>query len=544
MPKTSKTHPASSSSATTTQAGQKMDRALFEKLLKLYTVQDVSIRFNNHDLSDVLPDVEALYRALERIPANRKKAFLQTVGANRLRALFATEGALSTLLENMGDEATEFLRNLGDILPIHDYIHSRSPNDLVRLIKQLPAENNDGRLLTKLFPANSFNALVPSQDDLISIITALDNERDLSKLSRLLTTNHREKLVFGEHGLSGFLNRVQGNADRFLQLFRVPLTQCPAQNIGDFQIVLKRIHDNASRVLIIQKLAEPPDHLADFDDNALIAVLNELDVDNLKYVLTHCVKAFAERPTVLQKLAESRMNNIQIADVFIKEYLGTVTPDVWRLQWKVIVEKLISQPGNRDALFLNLGEASAKDVLDLYETMTNALRAMVQTRQTAKLWVDNLLVFQGGWGVLAKLHNEEENYRRDVTPLQSTGVATFLCQLMWLPFVIASSVLGIIPAIIAGIIHVAKVKPLQTEIDRQLAEFPGRSSADLLNGYDSVKTYHADLKTLRFFSGASSTTYPPLVLIESDSSDDEETPKNQVSSAGETSEPAQFTPGR
>lgn len=64
-----------------------------------------------------------------------------------------------------------------------------------------------------------------------------------------------------------------------------------------------------------------------------------------------------------------------------------------------------------------------------------------------------------------------------------------------LPVVVVISILGLIPALVAGAIHLAKVKPSEAELETHLKEYPDISADSLIRGYERQKGFHESLKS-------------------------------------------------
>ena len=503
MFKTGSTQPSSSLSfsTNTSQAKEKMGQPLFEQLLNLYQTMNVSGQFRHYDMSEVLPDTESLRTALQRIPTRYRATFLSTVGGEHLNALLTPPGAFSGLLRALDDDATAFLRDLKYVTAISDYIDSE--DTLIHLIRVFPLERGDKRLLSRLLTPERLNKFIASQDALLRVLAALDNS---PRVWRLITGEHRMQLIPGEDGLSDFLSRYKGDADALIRM----IPSLEPHQIGNVRSVLERVQRKTSRQSVIQILADRPDQLAEFDDEELYVILNELSTDQFNTFLGRCFESLTQRPELMQRLAETRLDNIQALDVFMRHYIAMIPPGLWKAQWQVIVNQLLSDPARKVNLFLGLGEASTKDVLDLYEMMTNTLRNTIASHQYAENWVDGLLWLQGGWRILGKIVEDDERQHPDDRSIH-TGLAIVLV----LPFALAISIIGLIPALIAGIVHLASVKPLQAEIDQQTAGFPGQEPAQILAGYDDVRDYHTTLKQ-RFFGRSSSGQDETTPLLDVD----------------------------
>lgn len=467
-------------------------RDQFNQLLNLYSTDDVSARFRNRDLSNVLPNVAALHDALHRIPPARRAAFLNAIGATYLGTLFEPDNAFFFLLHKMG---AQLLRDLPTGMSFIQHI--KTQNELLDFIQRFPGREADLPLLATRLPAQRLDALIPTQMHLLQLLQASDRPDILPKLSRLVTTQHAANLILGESGLAGFLNQYAGHADALIHLFNL-MPQLNTQRIGHFKTVLERVQNPSYRQTIIRLLANCPEQLADFDDKALLAILNETSDNDLNAFLAQSHQALAQRPYVLRILAETRLKSIQTADVFIKYYLNVVPEALWTQQWEVVVNQLLNHPDQRTDLFLTLGEMTTKDILDHYQTMTGSLQNTVASQQYAQKWVDGLLFLQEVWSGLDQTQE------------------TLCANLCVLPFILTISIIGLVPAMIGGLVYLACVRPLQSEIDQKLTAFPGKTLNQVLGGYDSLRDYHLTLALGKagFFSQkpeSNATCHTPLL---------------------------------
>lgn len=434
----------------------------FEKLLKISVSNDISLNLVGKDLSQVIPDAEALDNALAKIPKKQWTKTLQAIGKKYLSTLF--------------DSSKNWLTS------------ESAARVFVFIINQ--------QLLI-------LNQCIKTQDDVVNFLTLITHQKNgWDLLTRQLSYETRRQFFAGKGTLSNFLEQFKGDANLFVALFtdhdalRENRPGNLTGNLGNMNECLKRITDPALRLSFIKSLEYHPDYLDDFkDDEELALVLGELlNPKDFANVLLKCSDRLAARPNVVPMLIKNRMNDMEIATVLISKYLKVVPANLWIENWKVIANHLTKNASSSD-IFLNFDENTSKEVLDSYENLIKILKPIVTKHQAYQNWVNTLLLPQGGWKFLGEVcDNIEKGAERDRSVLGLESSAASFGVLFILPIVAIISLLGVIPALVAGAIHLAKVKPAKAEIEMHLKGFPGIEATDLIKGYERQKSFHETLK--------------------------------------------------
>lgn len=436
-----------------------MTQEEFNKLLKIAISNDISEHLKKKDLSQVLPDADTLARAFANLSSQQQLNIWQSIGAPYLKTLFASDKKGMVNL-NVADL---FIKLLGQkILRVDDCIKTKK--DLITFLTLLPA-----------------------------------TDKIWNYMSRSIPETTRRRFFTGKGTLSAFLEEYQGDANQFVNLFtdyKALGANKPgnlAGNIGNMNDCLKRITNPDLRVNFIKSLQYHPNHLSDFNDEELTLVLGELiKPTDLVNVLTRCSTQLSERPQVLSLLLNGRTDDMNIASVLVTKYLSTIPADEWVKNWRVIASHLANNENAADILMAFKDEKTVKEILDSYEHLINILNPIITQKELYQRWVNQLLLPQGVWKLYADLDESKKDYRRK--KIDSELASGFLA-LVLLPVVVVISILGLIPALVAGAIHLAKVKPSEAELETHLKEYPDISADSLIRGYERQKGFHESLKS-------------------------------------------------
>lgn len=283
------------------------------------------------------------------------------------------------------------------------------------------------------------------------------------------------------------MEEFKGDADLFIRLFtdfKALDNNQPGNltsNLGNMNECLKRIKNPDLRIIFIKSLQIHPNYLDDFNDEELALVLGELtNPGDLANVLSRCSYELSERSNVLSLLIQNRINDMEVTNVLVSTYLKDIPADEWVENWKVIAHYLAKNE-NTTNIFMRFNESETKQILDNYEHLINILEPIVLKQNFFQGTVDFLLWPQAGWKYLVELPKADD--------LTAGCGKPFL-----LPIVAFISLLGIIPALIAGIIHLVTNKPIKTEIETHLKDFPGLKVEEVINGYMRQRELHERLK--------------------------------------------------
>ncbi|MDP1604652.1 MAG: hypothetical protein Q8M03_15470 [Legionella sp.] len=264
-------------------------------------------------------------------------------------------------------------------------------------------------------------------------------------------------------------------------------------NSQDVNEDLKQIKNPANRTALIKSFVNQPDSLKNFNDEQLALILSELtSPKNLMTVLIKCSEQLKERPQAISLLMQNRINDMTITNVLVSEYLDKIPAAEWVKNWKVIVSHLASKQNVSD-IFTTFDKEASEEILNSYENLINMLNPMITKKESYQSWVNTLLLPQGVWKIFRDMDDDIDARIDDsVLGIQSTGAG--MLRLVALPVFALISLLGIIPALVAGAIYLAKVKPTQSEIETHLKDYPGITAENLIKGYERYKIIHESLQ--------------------------------------------------
>lgn len=231
--------------------------------------------------------------------------------------------------------------------------------------------------------------------------------------------------------------------------------------------------------LLVLTIFNEKRYLEQFDDLSVVDLLKNMPDKLLTALLSEAKINLGERPEVIKAIAECSGTKPGIASTIAIHYFKALDKQFW-LEHPLLLVPLLESKTQAEALNQLLDESDAAIINQLGEIIQN-ISPDVSLYKSRKSTIDALLFPYLIWTLMPGDSGTEE---------QRCTAALIALPLMILGIVI--SLLAVVLAIPAAIIHHALAKPIRTRIDQQLAFEPTLEPIALVKNYQHIRQ--------RFFS--------------------------------------------